>query len=114
MENSQIQRSQGAKKICEYIVHISDDALFEIYLDWIQKESKIAKPTLNKWIKELRERAPTAPLNINYDFIANYVLPDEVKEPLVDFLPMIQEYGFFMANNKIFMEISHRSCAVKL
>lgn len=101
-KNSETSRSSGAKKLCFDIVNVTDDAYFTAYLNWIQIESKVPKATLNSWIKELRIDVVDI---VNIDSSLDFVLPEEVKESLNDLFHVIKNYGLFMSNNKIFMQL---------
>lgn len=104
--NSDLKRSSGAKELCKIIINIQDDSHFEIYLSWIQKESKIAKAKLNAWIKELR--AENLEVTTDDDTIPlEYELPKDVTIPFKQLEQDINLFGLFMANNKIYF--SHRN-----
>ncbi len=87
--------------MCKIIININDDAYFQIYLNWIQLESKLPKSTLNSWIKELRSEneAPEEEYNIDY------VLPIDVKTPIKELEKSIKHYGMFIANNQVYMSL---------
>jgi DNA primase catalytic core len=97
-KSSEIKRADGAKRLCEIIINIQDDATFEIYFNWIQKESGILKTKLNAWIKELRSEIEV----VDADVYTHYELPKNIKIPLSDLKADIEHYGMFMANNQIF------------
>lgn len=103
-KNSETNRATGAKDLCATIINVKDDAYFEIYLNWIQIESKVGKSKLNSWIKELREEN-TEIVFTDYDDL-DYELPKDVKIPFKDLENDIKLYGLFMANNKIYFSIN--------
>src|SRR5690606_32737682 len=70
---SELARATGAKHLCKLVINIEDDALFNIYMNWIQAESKVTKSTLNAWIIELKNEAEQAD-----DTYIEYQLPKEV------------------------------------
>ena len=94
-----IQARESLKIICS----IEDNAMKDIYLGMLQKESKVKLTTLKKWIKEDQneiEKNKTDKLSSSDE----YQLPKEVKEPLDKLLPTIKKYQLFMANNKIYCQ----------
>lgn len=96
---AEINRSSGAKFLCSEIINVEDKALFEIYLNWIQKESGISKSTINSWIKELKEEN-----HVEEEWDSpEYELPKSVKVPFSELEKDIKFYGMFMANNRIWM-----------
>ena len=99
---SEISRASGAKELCKIVISIEDDALLQIYMNWIQAESKITKSTLNAWIKELRNEADE-----EEETYIEYQLPKEVaaKFTFKDFEKSIKHYGMFMALNQIYMAL---------
>lgn len=102
--NSEMKRASGAKHLCNIIINVKDPSFFEIYSKWIQDESKIAKSTLNSWIKELREENTEVVIFDEYDYY-EYELPKDVTIPFKDLEQDIKLYGLFMANNKIYFSI---------
>lgn len=96
-----ISRTTGAKHLCSIIIDVEDKAHFEIYLNWIQKESDVAKRTINEWIKNLREEIEVP----DDDYYLEYELPKNVKQSFKELEPSIKNYGMFMANNQIYMAI---------
>ena len=102
--NSETDRATGAKELCEVIINVTDDAYFEIYLNWIQTESKVSKSKLNAWIKELKLQNIDFEID-DYDDL-EYELPKEVKIPFKELESDIKNYGLFMANNKIYFTIN--------
>ncbi len=102
--NSDLKRSSGAKELCKIIINIQDDSHFEIYLSWIQKESRITKAKLNAWIKELRAEAP----QVEEEYNLQYELPKNVKIPFSELEKDIKTYGMFMANNQIFFALPEK------
>jgi DNA primase catalytic core len=100
-KNAEINRASGAKELCKIIINIDDDAYFQIYLNWIQLESKLPKSTINSWIKELRSEIETP----DEEYHIDYVLPVDVKIPLKELEKNIKHYGMFIANNQIYMTL---------
>ena len=97
-----ISRTTGAKHLCSIIIDVEDKAHFEIYLNWIQKESEVAKRTINDWIKTLREENEDAD---DDDYFIEYELPKNVKQSFKELEPSIKNYGMFMTNHQIYMAL---------
>lgn len=99
-----LDKSSGAKRLCELISKIEDDYINEVYTSWLQKESGLKITTIKNWIKEAKTN--------NIDVVGDdeeYIkieLPKEVKVPLIELEKDIRRYGMFMANNQIYMSIS--------
>lgn len=101
-KNSEIKRAAGAKKLCADIINVENQAYSQIYLGWIQEQSKISKATLNSWIKEIRsDNSEEIEENDEYE----YELPKNVKIPFKDLELTIKTYGMFMANHQIYMAL---------
>lgn len=98
----EVEMSIGAKVLCELIAQISDSSISEIYLGWLQKESKIKLTTLKKWVKEFSIAAIEV---VVQDYNYEYQLPVSVKIPFSELESDIKNYGMFMANNQIFMSL---------
>lgn len=92
--------SKGAKELCKIIATVDEDAYSEIYLSWLQKETKLPKPTLKKWINNETE---IISVQKNHTILYQYNLPSTVKVPIDDIKDDIKNYGLFMANNKIYL-----------
>jgi DNA primase len=99
---SEIEKSKGAEKLCELISNILDNAILEVYMPWIQKESGVKLTTIKKWIKESKEKK----VKQVEDYSWQYEMPKEVKEPFSIFESDIKKYGIFQANGKVFMSIN--------
>lgn len=99
--SAEINRANGAKKLCAEIINVQDKALFEIYVNWIQKESGISKKVINDWIKELRSESEAE----EDDYYIEYELPKNVTIPFLQLEKTIKHYGMFMANNQIYMAL---------
>lgn len=99
---SEHKRASGAKELCKLIITIEDNALFQIYMNWIQAESKVTKSVLNTWIKELKNEAEESE-----DNYIEYELPKEVlaRHTLKELERPIKHYGMFMALNQIYMAL---------
>lgn len=104
---SEIQRASGAKLLCAEIINVEDKALFEIYLNWIQKDSGIAKRAINEWIKELRSEQDED--ESEDDYYVRYELPKVVKTPFKDLESDIKYYGMFVDACKIWMAEERQS-----
>lgn len=101
--NSEKTRASGAKLLCEFIIEEKDQAYFDIYLNWIQDESKVSKSSLNAWVKELRDLNKEEDYGDYQDY--EYELPKDVTIPFKDLEEDIKLYGLFMANNKIYFSV---------
>ncbi|SNA75550.1 DNA primase [Flavobacterium psychrophilum] len=99
-DSAEINRANGAKKLCAEIINVQEKALFEIYINWIQKESGISKKAINDWIKELRSEN-----EVDEDYDIEYELPKNVTIPFKNLEKTIKHYGMFLANNQIYMAL---------
>jgi DNA primase catalytic core len=106
-KSAEITRSAGAKHLCKLILTIEDSSLFEIYLGWVQNESKISKSIINSWLKELRSEIEP---DEDDDIYTEYELPKEVakKHKFSELERSIKVYGMFMALNQIYMAIDSK------
>lgn len=97
-----IENLRLAKKLVSLVNSIDDEAMKEIYLQWIAKETKATKTQIKSFSKETEVEEKKKKTN-GYDPQHDYNLPDDVKTPIDLLLPTIQKYGMFQANNKIYM-----------
>lgn len=106
-KSAEMTRSAGAKHLCKLILSIEDSSIFEIYLGWIQNESKISKSIINAWLKVLRfEIEPDE----DDDVYIEYELPKEVakKYKFSDLERNIKVYGMFIALNQVYMSLNSK------
>lgn len=96
----EIEIAQEAKELTQLITFIEDEAMRSIYTDWLQKESKVKKTDLNKWMKAKTEVQEF--LRPEQDEF--YRIPKVVKEPLEKLRPIIERYQLFQANDQIWVQ----------
>lgn len=107
IKGNALDKSAGAKNICELIAKINDDSQTEIYKLWLQKESGVKAVTLKNWIKEFKENNIEV---VEVDYVnVQYELPFDVKIPFPELEDDIKRYGLFMANNQIYMSLPQSS-----
>jgi len=98
---SELDKSIGAQHLCEVIATIQDDSFREIYLGWLQKESKLTKAILTKWVTAATtQNKKEAPKDAS---ASKYNIPKDVTVPFDEIKDDIFKYSLFMANNKIYM-----------
>lgn len=90
-----------ARKILTFISEIDDQAMKDIYIGMLQKESKVKLSTLKAWIKNDKSVKKTNEKETKTTDI-EYQLPKDVNKSLEELLPNIKKYQLFMANNKIY------------
>ncbi|MDC7994438.1 DNA primase [Altibacter sp. HG106] len=98
----EVEIYQASSELIEIIAQISDEALRNIYMLWLQKESGIGKVELKKQLKEKLDVKVERSLN-DWDGVY-YELPTEVKVPLEQLRPVIDRYQLFQANNQIWIQ----------
>jgi uncharacterized protein YihD (DUF1040 family) len=102
LKGNDLDISKAAKDLCKLISKVTDAAYREIYSSWLQKESKIKMTSINKWIKEAEETAAEEKAPDTY---VNIELPKGVKKSIAELRDDILQYGMFMDNNQIYMNI---------
>lgn len=115
LQGTDVDFSKGAQQLCKILSTIEDEALVEIYLAWLQKESKLTKTVLKAWVKKATQKAiddaaaaeekkNKRSIRDDYDDGEfNYNLPDSVTTPFKDLKQDIYKYSLFMSGNKIYM-----------
>jgi DNA primase catalytic core len=104
LQGTEINKSFGAKYLCEVIASIQDDYIVEVYKKWLAKESKITATKIKIWIKEFQDEKVLPELDIaQNDF--RYELPKKVTIPFLELEKDITRYGIFMANNQTFIAL---------
>lgn len=114
-----IDITKAAQRLADTLSKIQDDALTEIYIPWLVKESKVSKTSINKWIKhfkakreaarileeEKKRKAAEAKEDNSEEY--QYDLPEEVKIPFKELKDDIFKYQMFMANDKVWMQVTN-------
>lgn len=100
IENTLVERTEGAKYLFDLIKDTQDDLMREIYFNAILSSSRINKNTFNSWIKDSEKKATQEYISRND---LKYILPYEVDEDLNTHLKCIEIYGLFMSGNRIYM-----------
>lgn len=95
-----IERAKEARKLCEVIALIDDEATVDIYAGWLTSVTDFTRAKINKWVKDAKE-VPATPLPEKST--EKYVLPDEVQTPLSELMDTIERYRLFQANNRIWI-----------
>lgn len=102
IKGTAVDKAQGSRKMVEIISYIADEALRDLYILWLNKESKTSKAILNKWLKEslTPEEAKVDKLTEEWE----YNLPFDVKKPIAEIKEDVKKYGLFMDNNRIYYQ----------
>lgn len=101
-----VDAAKHARELVSLINKIEDEAMQDIYKNWLVKESGVKLTTIKQWIKaeaELEEEQKKKENKPTEDFQL-YILPDEVSEPLEKLLPTIEKYQMFQSNEKIYCQ----------
>ncbi|MEI6865504.1 DNA primase [Flavicella sp.] len=111
LKGTELDKSQGAYKLCEIIAKVPDEALKEIYMPWLKTESKVSLATIKKWVKQAEakfEAEQEARLDKNKFKVnlsdAEYTLPDGVSTPFDRLRNDIYKYGVFESDNRMWVK----------
>ncbi|SDL72048.1 DNA primase, catalytic core [Salinimicrobium catena] len=93
--------AKETKVLAEIIAKIEDDAMREIYTDWLSKESGVKLPQVRGFIKNHEAKNKTTLLTKDEGL---YRLPSVVSAPLEELLPTIEKYQLFTANKQVWIQ----------
>ncbi|EKF56217.1 hypothetical protein I215_01803 [Galbibacter marinus] len=97
----EVEKSTISKNLCEIISKIEEEAILQIYVGWLKKESGLPQKTLETWIKKFiaeRNRKETETLSLDYE----YELPKGI-EMTPELHRTIKNYQLFMAKEQIWI-----------
>jgi DNA primase len=111
LQGNEIAKSKGARKLCEIIATLEDEALKVIYIPWLKKESNISVAELRKWVKhfesKLEEEAKEKAKSNQYlDYHGataddDYTLPDAVTKKWEEVKNDVYQYGLFESDHRM-------------
>lgn len=111
LQGNAIAKSKGARKLCEIIATLEDEALKVIYIPWLKKESNISVAELRKWVKhfedkleeEAKEKAKSNKYLDYHGATADdeYTLPDAVTKKWEEVKNDVYQYGIFESDNRM-------------
>lgn len=104
LTGNEIEDSKVVNELLEVIANISDTSMKDIYTKWLSKESGFTVPQLNKWKKEVDQKIVDRTSSGTNDWWETYILPSEVTTPIEELKPIIEKYGMFQDNNRIWIK----------
>lgn len=114
LQGNAISKSKGAHKLCEVIATVKDEALKEIYIPWLKKESKLTLTALKKWVKNAEDKLAAAAeekakANSYLDYHGktaddDYTLPDQVTKKWEEVKNDVYTYGLFESDNRMWIK----------
>ncbi|WP_341221888.1 DNA primase [Polaribacter atrinae] len=114
LQGNAISKSKGAHKLCEVIATVKDEALKEIYIPWLKKESNLTLAALKKWVKNAEDKFAAAAeekakTNSYLDYHGktaddDYTLPDQVTKKWEEVKNDVYTYGLFESDNRMWIK----------
>src|SRR5690606_34517489 len=101
LQGSETDRIHGVQLIAKTITNVSDSFLKDTYISWLAKESKFSKKMIQEAVN-VAEIQEVKTMNFEDTTAWPKGLPNELKKEFTD---MVQRYGFFQWNQRIWKSI---------